>query len=152
MYNELIEEIEFQISQIDKQFEEFGVYFHNMNYETPDITQITVMASILHSFYTGTESIFMRISKRVDEFVPTSSKSHQELLDRMYVKTSNREAVIDEDTYFSLNEYMKFRHVFRHGYTFQLKWEKMKSLAENLFVTWDRVKEQLSVFAKSLET
>ena len=151
MYKELIEEIEFQISQIDKQFEEFNAYFQNMNYETPDITQITVMASILHSFYTGIESIFMRISNRVDEFIPTSSKSHQELLDKMFAKTDKRKAVIDENTYLSLNEYMKFRHVFRHGYTFQLKWEKMKNLAENLFGTWDRVKEQLTGFTKSLE-
>ena len=131
MYKELVDEIEFQMSQIDRQFEDFGIYFHNMNYKTPDLTQITVMASILHSFYTGLESIFKMISNRVDDFTPTSSKSHQELLDHMYTKTSNREAVIDEDTYLLLNEYMKFRHVFRHGYTFQLKWEKMKRLAEN---------------------
>ena len=150
MYKELIEEIEFQISQIDKQFEEFDTYFDNMNYETPDITQVTVMASILHSYYTGVESIFKMISNRVDAFTPTSNKSHQELLDYMYAKTSNREAVIDEDTYLSLNEYLKFRHVFRHGYTFQLKWEKMKNLAENLNSAWDSVKGQLSVFVKSL--
>ena len=150
MYKELNDEIEFQMSQIDRQFEDFGMYFQNMNYETPDLTQITVMASILHSFYTGLESIFKMISNRVDDFTPTSSKSHQELLDYMNVKTNNREAVIDEDTYLLLNEYLKFRHVFRHGYTFQLKWEKMKKLAENLFITWDRVKEQVSVFTKSL--
>ena len=76
MYSELIEEIEFQISQIDRQFEEFNLFFQDMNYETPDITQITIMASILHSFYTGVESIFSMVSKRIDEFVPTSNKSH----------------------------------------------------------------------------
>ena len=150
MYNELVEEIEFQISQIDRQFDEFGDYFDKMDYETPNIEQVTVMASILHSFYTGVENIFGMIAKRIDNFTPTSNRSHQELLDYMLTKTSNREAVIDEDTYFILNEYLKFRHVFRHGYSFQLKWEKMKNLAENLLNTWDTVKEHLVNFTSSL--
>jgi len=151
LYNDLIEEMDFQIHQIDKQFDEFSSYFKNMDYETPDLEQTTIMAAILHSFYTGLENIFIMISKKVDGFTPSSVKSHQELLDFVHENTSNREAIINEETFLILNEYMKFRHVFRHGYSFQLKWEKMKSLAVNLFDTWDNVKEQLVEFVDPMK-
>ena len=68
----------------------------------------------------------------------------------MQTKTNNRDSVIDNDTYLLLNEYLKFRHVFRHGYTFQLKWDKMKRLAVNLSTVWKSTKEQVLIFTQTL--
>ena len=151
MHKDLIEEIEFQISETDRVFEEYDLFFQDMNYEAPDLLQKTVMANILHSFYTGIEKIFERIAKEIDKNVPTGNKSHQELLNNMYVKNNIRKAVINEEIYLLLNEYMKFRHFFRHAYSFQLNWAKMKPLAETLFDIWENLKRQLLSFISVLE-
>ena len=151
MHKDLIEEIEFQISETDRVFEECDLFFQDMNYEEPDLLQKTVMANILHSFYTGIEKIFERIAKEIDKNVPTGNKSHQELLNNMYVKNNIRKAVINEEIYLLLNEYMKFRHFFRHAYSFQLNWAKMKPLAETLFDIWENLKRQLLSFISVLE-
>jgi len=151
LHKDLIEEIEFQISETDRVFEECDLFFQDMNYEEPDLLQKTVMANILHSFYTGIEKIFERIAKEIDKNVPTGNKSHQELLNNMYVKNNIRKAVINEEIYLLLNEYMKFRHFFRHAYSFQLNWAKMKPLAETLFDIWENLKRQLLSFISVLE-
>jgi len=151
LHKDLIEEIEFQISETDRVFEEYDLFFQDMNYEAPDLLQKTVMANILHSFYTGIEKIFERIAKEIDKNVPTGNKSHQELLNNMYVKNNIRKAVINEEIYLLLNEYMKFRHFFRHAYSFQLNWAKMKPLAETLFDIWENLKRQLLSFISVLE-
>jgi len=138
---EFIENIEFNISEIDLLFSEFAPFLKDMNYCNPDLIQMTVMGHIIESFYTGVEAIFENIIKETDGFIPKSSKSHQDLLNNIHDKT-----VINEDTYLTLSEYLKFRHVFRYSYSFKLKWEKFKPLANILFETWDKVKKQIVSF------
>ena len=141
MRKEFIENIEFNISEIDLLFHEYDSFLKDMNYCNPDLIQMTVMGHIIESFYTGVEGIFENLIKEIDGFVPKSSKSHQDLLNNIYDK-----AVINEDTYLTLSEYLKFRHVFRYSYSFKLKWGKFKPLAEILLTTWDKVKEQIIAF------
>ncbi len=150
MHKELGKTIEFQVNEIDRLFEEYNLFFQDMNYEKPDILQVTVMSSILHSFYNGIEKIFEMISKDIDNFVAIGNKSHQELLDNVYTSNEKRKAIINEEVYILLNDYLGFRHVFRHSYSFQLKWDKMKPLANNLFCTWKKLKEQIEDFINSL--
>ena len=151
MHKYLIDEIEFQISEIDRLFSEYKLFFENMNYESPDIVQITVIANILHSFYNGVEKIFERILKDIDNYIPTGNKTHQEILNHIYKENENRPNIINNDTYISLNEYLGFRHFFRHSYSFQFKWEKMKPLNDNLFKTWHELKEQLNKYLQYLK-
>lgn len=150
MHKELCEAVKFQINEIDRLFEEYDLFFQDMNYDNPDLLQITVMSNILHSFYNGVEKIFEMISKDIDNFVAVGNKSHQELLDNIYTNNIRRRAIIDEEIYILLNDYLGFRHVFRHSYSFQLKWDKMKPLANNLFNTWKKLKEQIEKFINSL--
>ena len=150
MHKELGKTIEFQVNEIDRLFEEYNLFFQDMNYEKPDILQVTVMSSILHSFYNGIEKIFEMISKDIDNFVAIGNKSHQELLDNVYTSNEKRKAIIHEEVYILLNDYLGFRHVFRHSYSFQLKWDKMKPLANNLFCTLKKLKEQIEDFINSL--
>ena len=42
-----------------------------------------------------------------------------------------------------LREYATFRHFYRHAYSFQLNWEKMKPLVYNVFDVWSAVKKSL---------
>lgn len=42
-----------------------------------------------------------------------------------------------------IKEYATFRHFYRHAYSFQLNWEKMKPLTYNVHSIWKEVKESL---------
>lgn len=104
---------------------------------------MTILGSVLHSFYNGLENIFEIIAKNLDKQVPSGNKSHQELLKQMALKKEYRNEIINEEIYLSLREYATFRHFYRHAYSFQLNWEKMKPLVENVFSVWDDVKYSL---------
>ena len=61
----------------------------------------------------------------------------------MTQKTAKRDEVIDEELYLELREYVTFRHFYRHAYSFQLNWEKMKPLVHNVKSIWERVKKRI---------
>ena len=112
----------------------------------PDLFDITILGSVLHSFYNGLENIFEIIAKNVDGKVPTGNKSHQELLYQMANENSYRKSILNENLYLSLREYATFRHFYRHAYSFQLNWEKMKPLVNNVISIWKNVRIALENF------
>ena len=73
------EQIEFKINDIDKLFSEYELIFEKIKTATPDLFDMTILGSVLHSFYNGLENIFEIIAKNVDGNVPSGNKSHQEL-------------------------------------------------------------------------
>ena len=115
------EKIKFKISDIDKLFSEYELVFLKVKIQTPDLFDITVLGSVLHSFYNGLENIFEIIAKNVDGNVPSGNKSHQELLHQMASENQTRNEIINENLYLQLREYATFRHFYRHAYSFQLK-------------------------------
>lgn len=140
------EQIQFKINEIDKLFLEYDLIFKKTESETPDLFDMTILGSVLHSFYNGLENIFDIIAKNIDESVPTGNKSHQELLHQMASANSMRDEIIDEHLYLKLREYATFRHFYRHAYSFQLNWEKMKPLVENIHTVWGESKQSLVRF------
>ncbi len=140
------EQIEFKIKDIDKLFSEYELIFKKIELESPDLFDMTILGSVLHSFYNGLENIFEIIAKNIDKTVPTGNKSHQELLHQMASENNVRSEIIDENLYLKLREYATFRHFYRHAYSFQLNWEKMKSLVNNIYSIWNEVKLKLQQF------
>ena len=112
----------------------------------PDQTELVALAGILHSFYTGIESVFKQIAKDIDGSLPSGMFSHSGLLTVMSQTTKVRPAVISEELYLRLYDYLDFRHVFRHAYTFELKWRKMSDLVLRCEETLDRLQTELEAF------
>lgn len=148
MDNLIKEQIEFKINEIDRLFIEYDLIFEKIKIQKPDLFDMTILGSVLHSFYNGLENIFEIIAKNIDGVVPTGNKSHQELLHQMASENSKRDEVIDEKLYIKLREYATFRHFYRHAYSFQLNWEKMKPLIDNIFKVWNEVKISLEKIIK----
>lgn len=96
---------------------------------TPSVVELAAHAAMLHSFYTGVENIFKRISLGIDKDLPSGDKWHVDLLNKIATATPQRHAVTSAALRDQLACYLEFRHFFRHAYTFQLRWEKMASLA-----------------------
>ena len=146
MDNLVKEQIKFKINDIDKLFSEYNLIFESAKEEDPDLFNMTILGTVLHSFYNGLENIFDIIAKNIDGNVPTGSKSHQELLHQMASENGNRNEVINEKLYLKLREYASFRHFYRHAYSFQLNWEKMRPLVDDVHTVWQNVKSCLEKF------
>ena len=148
MDNLIKEQIEFKINEIDRLFIEYDLIFEKIKIQKPDLFDMTILGSVLHSFYNGLENIFEIIAKNIDGVIPTGNKSHQELLHQMASENSKRDEVIDEKLYIKLREYATFRHFYRHAYSFQLNWKKLKPLIDNIFEVWNEVKISLEKIIK----
>ena len=65
----------------------------------------------IHSFYSGLERLFEKISYAVDGYMPKGVNWHQELLNQMALEIPTvRPAVISEKTLKKLDNYRGFRH------------------------------------------
>jgi hypothetical protein len=51
-----------------------------------------------------------------------------------------------------LEEYLRFRHFFRHAYGYTLEWDQLRWLAESLGETFAQLREQIGDFFTALET
>lgn len=115
--------------------------------DDPTRLELRAVGSILHDFYTGTEKIFRLIAIEVDGNLPSGENWHKRLLDRMAVEVENlRPPVIDKDLKERLAEYLRFRHLFRHIYGFELNWKKCRPLAEQLTKIYEDLQVDLDEF------
>lgn len=128
--------------------------------EAPDIirsggSNISVRAggSILHDFYTGVENIFHAIASAVDEKFPTGMSWHTELLNQMTLNIEElRSPVISRETARMLEEYLRFRHLFRKRYGFELEWESIRNLLERLPQVYNALENDLKTLLSSSES
>ena len=67
--------------------------------------------------------------------------SHKILLNEMKQSFPNRKVVLSDELYLKLIEYMGYRHMYRHAYSFELKWSKMKHLVDDMYDVWEKVKQ-----------
>ena len=146
----VIAQIEFEIGQIDHLLESYAELLRQAQQKTPDLVEITAIASVLHSFYNGLENIFLAIVKRIDRDVPASAQWHRDLLTRMTKATSNRESVLTVEMAHQLADYLGFRHFYRHSYSFVLDWDELKELASSSSEIWRQTKDELYLFLDSL--
>jgi hypothetical protein len=119
--------------------------------QPPNRVELRAIASMLQEFYNGVERIFERIAVTLAEGLPQSSSWHTDLLTQMATAQSGtRPAVIDEPLRARLQEYLKFRHFFRHAYRYTLEWPRMRWEAEQLGETLRMLQEQLRIFFDNL--
>ena len=94
------------------------------------------------------ENIFKRVAVELDGDPVRGDAWHRELLLRMKTPTARRPALLSEDLHDTLNEYLRFRHVFRNAYSFDLDWRKMSPLVLRLKETLQKLESALDDFLK----
>jgi hypothetical protein len=106
----------------------------------------------IHSFYSGLERVFEKISSVVDDALPQGINWHQELLSQMALEIPNiRPAVISDKTRALLEPYRGFRHVVRNVYTYKIMPEKMKPLAKGIRPLFKQVEKELTGFSRFIQ-
>ncbi len=113
---------------------------------------VDAVALNLHDFYTGLERIFRMIGSTVDKSTPASAGWHRDLLDQMCLDLPGlRPRVLSEATCASLGEFLRFRHVVRNVYTFQLDGERVLQLGQRARALFHDVAAELRAFADYLQ-
>jgi hypothetical protein len=119
----------------------------------PHTVRARTAGGILHDFYCSVERIFRLIAVRVDGDLPGGADWHVQLLQRMATGIETvRPAVLDRETARRLDEYLRFRHLFRNVYGFDLEWERCRELLDDLPATFDRLSQRLAIFDEFLHT
>lgn len=119
----------------------------------PHTVRTRTAGGIVHDFYCGVERIFRHIAVRIDEDLPGGADWHVQLLQRMTTDIETvRPAVLDRETARQLDEYLRFRHLFRNVYGFDLEWERCRELLDDLPATFDRLSQRLETFGEFLHT
>jgi hypothetical protein len=147
----VVSQVTFEIGQIDQLLVAYANLWERAQQGTPDLVEMTAMASVLHSFYNGLENLFLSIAKGLDQTVPVDAQWHRDLLVQMTQETVNRGSVISAELAQQLADYLGFRHFYRHSYSFFLEWSELGKLVTSLPEVWDRAKKELSEFLNSLK-
>jgi len=115
--------------------------------ETSSRVEVRAAAGILHDFNTALERLFARIAAAVDGDMPHGAGWHQQLLERMATEIPGvRPAVIEETTRRELMVFLRFRHLFRNLYGFELQASRVAELAGEVATLWTQVRSEVEQF------
>jgi hypothetical protein len=146
-------EISDHLDRIRKLEKEFSRVEHILTRPAGDVTLYDrgAIGYYLHSFYNGCENIFRSIAMFFENELGSDSW-HADLLRRMRLEVQGyRPAVIDEELYLLLEDFRGFRHVFRHGYNFDLDWDRELLVASKLERAASMLQAQVRDFVDKLE-
>lgn len=152
-YGILIGRIRRLIQELDAQYE-YAQQQIKVARETDQSAYWNDVAYSLHGFYTGIENIFEQIAREVDKGIDRQDSGwHKALLEQMSIENVGvRPAVISEQTYRYLSEYLKFRHVVRSHYTYRLDPEQISNNMDRLSDCYALVCQQLEDFCEFLSS
>lgn len=107
----------------------------------------------LHNFYTGCENIFKRIAIVFNGGVPEGKNWHKKLLSIMTLDIpSVRPPVISSNLHKKLDEYLRFRHVIRYIYAFEINSERLQRLVDSFDETFQLLSKEITEFIEFLRT
>lgn len=150
MSETISQRVQRDVALIDHLLAAYADLLLQVEQKPPDLVQMTALASVLHSFYNGVESIFIIIAKEIDDAVPSGDRWHRDLLEQMGMANEFREAVLPLPIQLQLQNYLAFRHYYRHAYSFFLRWEELRELVLPLTAVWDQTRTVLNQFATRL--
>ena len=111
-----------------------------------DRLRVDAAALRLQSLYTGIERCFLQVSRVLHGGTPDGQDWHRRLLERMGQPTEERPAVLREASIASLQELLRFRHLVRHLYAYELQPESVERLRTLALALWPEVRGELNAF------
>lgn len=108
--------------------------------------RVDAAALRLQNLYTGMERCFTQIVRVFNGGPPEGHDWHRRLLERMARESDQRPALLDAQTHDLLGELLRFRHVVRHLYAYELSPEQVHRLLELAVTSWPVLEGQLLGF------
>lgn len=121
--------------------------------QEPPLRELRGIGAILHDFYTGLEHMFEAIAPELNGGLPAGPSWHRNLLDNMTLDIPGvRPPLLRRETAHVLEEFLRFRHLFRNLYGFELEWSRVQSLLKALPAAWNAVEADIDRFLAFLDT
>lgn len=149
MWRRVAKQIDVELEELRQLVDTHRPLLERCGHSAPDAIELSALAAMLHSYYTGIENIFKRVAVEIDGDLPTGQAWHRALLDAMAAPGRSRPSVISMPTRERLLGYVHFRHLFRHAYSFRLRWEKMAALVLDCEETLRTVEAELKTFLQT---
>jgi len=139
----LVAEIKDELSKLDTLSQKLSSQVNRTNKE-----EIAESAALrLHNFYTGCERIFKLIVSEVNGGVPHELDWHKRMLTQVSLEIEDiRPAVISLKTRKDLEELLRFRHIVRNIYGFELKPERIETLIALTISLFPRFTKEIENF------
>jgi hypothetical protein len=105
------------------------------------------LALLLHNYYTGVESIFVRVTKIFGGASSDTGKWHRQLLENMSLELPTiPPPVITPETREQLGTLLAFRHIVRNLYSWRLDKTRLDEIASEVPATHAAVRTDLVAF------
>ena len=150
MSDRLAAQVAVEREQLDELLASYRPLLDRVPETPPDAIELAALAAMLHSFYNGVENLLKRIVVESGERLPAGDLWHRMLLDQAAQATEHRPGALSEPLQERLRLYLDFRHVFRHAYTFDLRWEKMRDLVLECEDTLAALHEEMDAFLQEI--
>ena len=135
-----------QKGEIDRIFKEVEVT------EPTDKEKTITLGFYLHNLYCAFEDLFIEIAKTFENRIEDPSRYHRELLKRMSLDIPMiRPHLLSKESLKVLDELRKFRHLFRHAYTYDLDSQKTKVIKSLIVSNYKKILTDLEQFEEFLE-
>jgi hypothetical protein len=145
----IVTEIQDELGKLNQLFQEWESHRFQ---EWTDTFFLRGKASVFHDFYCAAENIFKRIAPTLNGGVPEGPGWHKQLLYHMSLAIPEvRPAVVSKETAGLLDEFLDFRHKFRHIYGFDLDFKKMDAIERIYPETHRKFCEDIEKFIAFLE-
>lgn len=145
-------EVETEVERLAGVAEETGNAVSSFRTSAPTLLEIRGLANLLHDFYTGIEKVFRHISPELNGGLPEGEAWHRRLLDNMAMDIPGvRPRLIRRETARRLDEFLRFRHVVRNIYGFELDFDRVLDLASRVEPVWAEVKTDMESFCSFLD-
>jgi hypothetical protein len=118
----------------------------------PESEEKTVyLGYMLHNLYCALEDLFKQVADTFENSVDDLSRYHRDLLRRMSFDVPGvRPQLLSDTTYKTFDELRRFRHLFRHAYTYTLDPHKVEDLQAKILNSWNSAEEDLDQFTRFL--
>ncbi len=149
--DDLREEIHIELEFMEGTVNELVSLKHDLIERKPTSREKAAAAVFLADFYNGVENTLKRICRYHSISLPSGDTWHVDLFVRFCEPSyPSLPLLFDEQLRSELSYFRKFRHVVRHGYAFQLEWNRMRQGVENVEVVFSRFKQLLDEYLKTL--
>lgn len=140
-----------ELGRIERLMEEYGNFLDRYAGRMDEYL-LRVKASFMADFYMGVEKILEVISEELNGGAPRGEGWHKRLLHSMTLEIKGtRPAVISDDLYHDLLQFLGFRHVVRQAYGFQLDPARLEELEKRFNTTWKRFSREIKLFCTFLK-
>lgn len=150
MSRRLHAELEVELAQLERLASDAAPIVARALRDDPPLVEVAALAAMLHAFYNGVENLLKRIELSVAGSSPDGETWHSQLLTGAACAGVNRGPIITPELVGRLKPFLSFRHVFRHAYTFDLNWARMRPLAAELESVCSEFRSQIAAFKEAL--